>query len=324
MYLESAVQQIRPHVRPLDMYGSYAPFITMAGIPALDMSFVNLTTGPKIDEEDDEPPNSFNQRQYPLRHTQYDNENIMFEQIDPGFVYHGLIAQLLAKIIQDLAESLFLPFNLFDYAQLLKDFNFKSQHLHSLIVDNARDFISAENHQNVELTKLNMSMYGKKFCNSKFEFCVFLVYLESAITNFTNEVFRFHARQDYINLKMYVFRASNSFKLIIDILFYAWRPLLVRRINDQLMLVERQFLDHRGMPTNNLKKHLVLSPAETLSSISALQTDGLFPALLDELDQIIGNVYKKDIQPSIIRLQKHLPILINTIQGAAESLVDLV
>lgn len=78
------------------------------------------------------------------------------------------------------------------------------------------------------------------------------------------------------------------------------------------------------MPTNNLKKHLVLSPAETLSSISALQTDGLFPALLDELDQIIGNVYKKDIQPSIIRLQKHLPILINTIQGAAESLVDLV
>lgn len=221
MYLESAVQQIRPHVRPLDMYGSYAPFITMAGIPALDMSFVNLTTGPKIDEEDDEPPNSFNQRQYPLRHTQYDNENIMFEQIDPGFVYHGLIAQLLAKIIQDLAESLFLPFNLFDYAQLLKDFNFKSQHLHSLIVDNARDFISAENHQNVELTKLNMSMYGKKFCNSKFEFCVFLVYLESAITNFTNEVFRFHARQDYINLKMYVFRVSNSFMLIIDILFYA-------------------------------------------------------------------------------------------------------
>lgn len=94
----------------------------------------------------------------------------------------------------------------------------------------------------------------------------------------------------------------------------------IRRINDKLLLVERQFLDHRGIPSNNLKKHLILSPAETLSSINSLETEGLFPALLDELDQIIGNVLKKDIQPSLMRLQKHLPILINTIQNAAESL----
>lgn len=61
-----------------------------------------------------------------------------------------------------------------------------------------------------------------------------------------------------------------------------------------------------------------------MSSMSVLQTEGLFPALLDELDQIIGNAYKKDTQLSMIRLQKHLPILINTIQGAAESLADFI
>jgi len=97
----------------------------------------------------------------------------------------------------------------------------------------------------------------------------------------------------------------------------------IRRINDQLLLLERQFLDHRGIPSNNLKRHLILSPAETLSSINALETEGLFPALLDELDQIIGNVFKKDTHHSWMRLQKHLPILINTVQSAADLLAEI-
>lgn len=97
----------------------------------------------------------------------------------------------------------------------------------------------------------------------------------------------------------------------------------IRRINDQLLLLERQFLDFRGIPSNNLKRHLILSPAETTNSINALEPDGLFPALLDELDQIIDNVFKKDIHPSMVRLQKHLPILINTIQSAADLLADI-
>ena len=97
----------------------------------------------------------------------------------------------------------------------------------------------------------------------------------------------------------------------------------IRRINDQLLLLERNLLDHRGIPSNNLKRHLILSPAETINSINALETEGLFPALLDELDQIITNVFKKDIRHSLIRLQKHLPILTNAIQSAADSLSDL-
>lgn len=97
----------------------------------------------------------------------------------------------------------------------------------------------------------------------------------------------------------------------------------IRRVNDQLLLLERQFLDHRGIPSNNLKRHLILSPPETLSSLNSLETDGIFPALLDELDQIIGNVFKKDIAHSLMRLRKHLPILTNTVQFAAETLADM-
>lgn len=94
----------------------------------------------------------------------------------------------------------------------------------------------------------------------------------------------------------------------------------IRRINDQLQMVERQFLDHRGIPSNNLKRHLILSPADKLSSINgALETEGIFPALLDELDQIIDNSY---IHVSVMRLEKHLPLLVNTIQNAADMLAE--
>lgn len=93
--------------------------------------------------------------------------------------------------------------------------------------------------------------------------------------------------------------------------------MIIRQINDKLLLLERQFLDHRGIPNNNMKRHLILSPAETNSP---MKHDGLFPALLDELDQIMGTVFKDEIQNSLLRLQKHLPILVNTIQEAANSL----
>lgn len=74
------------------------------------------------------------------------------------------------------------------------------------------------------------------------------------------------------------------------------------------------------MPNNNFKKHLILSPVENLMTT---ESEGLFPALMDELDQLMGTVdSKKDVQSSIVRLQKHLPVLVNAIQSAANSLVD--
>lgn len=102
-------------------------------------------------------------------------------------------------------------------------------------------------------------------------------------------------------------------------------------MNDKLLLIERQFLDHRGLPANNLKRHLILSPAEMINTVIKHHHDGgggLFPAIIDELDQLMGTMFTNDqdggddddLEHSLLRLQKHLPILIHTIQSAADSL----
>ena len=115
---------------------------------------------------------------------------------------------------------------------------------------------------------------------------------------------------------------------------------MIRQMNDKLLLIERQFLDHRGLPSNNLKRHLILSPAEMINTIMAKHHydgnggGGLFPAIIDELDQLMGTMFNHDnddddgdddddddnLHHSLLRLQKHLPILIHTIQSAANSL----
>ena len=89
-------------------------------------------------------------------------------------------------------------------------------------------------------------------------------------------------------------------------------------MNDQMMLIERYFLDFRGIPGNNLKKHIILSPSDTSNTFDAFDTEGLFPALIDEMAELY--VYKKNINQTFITLQKHLPILIQSIQTAAQSL----
>lgn len=155
-YLESAFREMRPHIRPLDMYGSYAPFYTIAGIPILDISFVQLSKDERDNrvESDEFEKFAFGHTPYPLLHTQYDDIEAIVRFIDPKFQYHKVVGQILAEVVRDLADSLFLPFNLFDYAQLLKDFYVKSMHLHSaIILSNKNDEESA----NLDFMYLDMS-----------------------------------------------------------------------------------------------------------------------------------------------------------------------
>ena len=91
-----------------------------------------------------------------------------------------------------------------------------------------------------------------------------------------------------------------------------------RRTNDQLMYVERHFLDYRGIPSNNLKKHIVLSPADSFNSFDSFETEGLFPALSDEMTEFY--VFKQKFKQTFTTILKHLPILIQSIRNAAASL----
>ena len=110
-YLQSAMTQTRPKVRQLDMRSPYAPFFTLAGIPALDLTYANVNE--KMDK--------INLMSYPLLHTQYDRVNVIEKYIDPDYRYHKAVTQVLAELLRDLSDSLFIPFNLLDYAQVLKD-----------------------------------------------------------------------------------------------------------------------------------------------------------------------------------------------------------
>lgn len=53
-------------------------------------------------------------------HSSYDKFDLVEEHIDPGFVYHSLMAQVVALIILDLADRAIVPFDMTAYGQRLE------------------------------------------------------------------------------------------------------------------------------------------------------------------------------------------------------------
>lgn len=60
-------------------------------------------------------PTSF----YSLYHTQYETFRLMDEFIDPGFVYHEVIARLFGDMLLNIADSVILPVNVNNYADYI-------------------------------------------------------------------------------------------------------------------------------------------------------------------------------------------------------------
>lgn len=107
-YINSATIRVRPRIRPLDSRSVYSPFVSVAGVPAVEVTFV-----PSARETD-------SLTAFPLIHTQYDDISLV-NTFDNHFKTHAAVTNILAEIVRDLSDSLFLPFNLLDYCQLLKD-----------------------------------------------------------------------------------------------------------------------------------------------------------------------------------------------------------
>ncbi|CAM1507425.1 Fc.00g070660.m01.CDS01 [Cosmosporella sp. VM-42] len=77
----------------------YVAFQDIAGTSSLDLSFEGAS--------------------YPY-HSSYDNFKLMEEVIDPGFVYHSLLGQLVGLLILDLADRPILPFDMSEYGRRLE------------------------------------------------------------------------------------------------------------------------------------------------------------------------------------------------------------
>lgn len=241
-YLRNSMQLVRPKIRDMDMRGNYAPFFVHAGIPAVDVSYVDDFT--------------MSSSSYPLHHTEFDDFNFVKNFLDPTFKYHATVTKILGELLRDLADSLFLPFNLFDYAQVLQDF-----------------YINL--HTNMKKT---MEDHG-----------IDLNHLEYAIKNFSSAAEKFHSSQEVVDLS---------------------DPMTVRCINDQLLLLERAFLDPNGLPRNPYKKHIVMSPSE-----SYLSSSSMFPGLLDEFSNL--ELYPQDTESAEL-IKAHFSVLVFTIQSAAK------
>ncbi|KAH0494476.1 hypothetical protein TgHK011_001093 [Trichoderma gracile] len=77
----------------------FVAFQDIAGTSSLDLEFVG------------EP--------FPY-HSSYDNFELMEQVIDPGFAYHGLLAQVVGLIILELADRPILPFDMVNYGRSLE------------------------------------------------------------------------------------------------------------------------------------------------------------------------------------------------------------
>ncbi|XP_042894430.1 putative N-acetylated-alpha-linked acidic dipeptidase isoform X2 [Penaeus japonicus] len=92
--------------------------------------------------------------------------------------------------------------------------------------------------------------------------------------------------------------------------------LAVRRVNDQLMMVERSFIDPRGLPDRPDYNHVVMAP-----SVSDSYSGTAFSGLSDALDGIL------DLEPSQqeerwVHFAQHLAAITHYINTAAKVLSD--
>lgn len=113
-FKKSASVRIRPKIRRLDLHSIYSPFFLYAGIPVVDVRYTGFQGTPHVNGT------NILEDTLPTIGTKYDTLDAL-KQIDPHLKYHVAITEILTEILRDLSDSVFLPFNILDYAVTLKD-----------------------------------------------------------------------------------------------------------------------------------------------------------------------------------------------------------
>ncbi|KAL3873961.1 hypothetical protein ACJMK2_037036 [Sinanodonta woodiana] len=141
-----------------------------------------------------------------------------------------------------------------------------------------------------ELTRTLLKDYNKtlsdNFINTQL--------LQDAVDNFSMEVNSFQQKLTQVN--------RND-------------PLAVRKINDQLMNLDRAFLDPAGLPGRRLKRHILLTES-TIDNYSGASFPGIVDGLF-EINKSSNSTEKWKI------LKHHYSVILFTIQSAASTLKDV-
>ncbi|XP_058162148.1 N-acetylated-alpha-linked acidic dipeptidase 2 isoform X2 [Dasypus novemcinctus] len=118
--------------------------------------------------------------------------------------------------------------------------------------------------------------------------------LFSAVKNFSGAASDFHKRLTQVDLN---------------------NPISVRIMNDQLMLLERAFIDPLGLPGRQFYRHIIFAPSSH-NKYAGESFPGIYDAMFD-----IEN--KADPQSAWREVKKHISIATFTIQAAAGTLKEV-
>uniref|UniRef100_M3YG69 Glutamate carboxypeptidase 2 n=1 Tax=Mustela putorius furo TaxID=9669 RepID=M3YG69_MUSPF len=118
--------------------------------------------------------------------------------------------------------------------------------------------------------------------------------LFSAVKNFSDAASDFHKRLTQVNLN---------------------NPIAVRIMNDQLMLLERAFIDPLGLPGRRFYRHIIFAPSSH-NKYAGESFPGIYDAMFD-----IEN--KEDPHSAWTDVKKHISIAAFTIQAAAGTLTEV-
>ncbi|XP_023679806.2 aminopeptidase NAALADL1 [Paramormyrops kingsleyae] len=139
-------------------------------------------------------------------------------------------------------------------------------------------------------------------------------YLNTALKNFGSTLAQKKISVEPLSNAVAKFRAATNRlnELILNSNFKKESPLKARSINDQLMLLERAFLDPQAFPDKYGYRHVIWT-----SRTSGVPT---FPGLADAFDQAMTSGLQKDWN----QVHRQLSIVAQAIQGAAYTLVDVI
>ncbi|KAM5245614.1 N-acetylated-alpha-linked acidic dipeptidase 2 isoform 2-T2 [Ctenodactylus gundi] len=136
---------------------------------------------------------------------------------------------------------------------------------------------------------------AKKHDQQLREYEVSFEYLFSAVKNFSEAASDFHRRLTQVDLT---------------------DPLAVRMMNDQLMLLERAFIDPLGLPGRQFYRHIIFAPSSH-NKYAGESFPGIYDAMFD-----IAN--KADPHLAWTEVKKHISIAAFTIQAAAGTLKEVI
>ncbi|XP_059193512.1 aminopeptidase NAALADL1-like [Centropristis striata] len=225
----------------------FAAFVHYLGITSMD---INYTFN----------PNKTKAWYYPAYHTAYETFDYVSKFIDPGFFRHQAVGRTAGNILIRLADSLVLPLNCSDYAELLEDYLSTAVKLYQ---------------NKLEAKKISMEP------------------LKRAVASFRTA-------------------ATHLDEVIHGLDLANETPLKIRRINDQLMLLDRAFLNPLAFSDKYATRHVIWS----ISGDPQLTFPGLPDAFASAESSQQSSAWDK--------VHYHLSVLSQAIEGAADTLVDVI